>query len=64
MRFVCIAVIAADAVSHHLGAEQARRFDNRALAIDPLGLNRVQPGTLDWRQHTRMRMLCPCRLTT
>ena len=43
MRFVRTAVIAAHAVGHLLGAEQACRLDNRALALHPLGFNRVEP---------------------
>src|SRR5258708_33133101 len=39
--------VAADTVGHLVGREQPRRFDDRALAVDPLGLNGVEPGTLD-----------------
>ncbi len=37
----------AHAVGHLLGTEQAGRLDTGALAVHPLGLNRVEPGTLD-----------------
>ena len=41
------AMIGAHAVGHLLSAEQAGRLDDGALAMHPLGLNRVEPGTLD-----------------
>ena len=37
----------AHTVRHLPGAEQARGFDNGTLGMDPLGLDRVEPGTLD-----------------
>ncbi len=41
------AMIGAHALGHRLGTEQARRLGDGALARDPRGLNRVEPGTLD-----------------
>jgi hypothetical protein len=40
-------MIGAHAVGYLLSGEQARGFDNGALGMDPLGLDRVEPGTLD-----------------
>src|SRR5712691_9078024 len=40
-------MIGAHTIRHLLGAEQARGFDHGALGMHPLGLNRVEPGTLD-----------------
>src|SRR5262245_41556342 len=41
------AMIGAHPFGHLLRAEQTGRFDNCPLTVDPLGLNRVEPGTLD-----------------
>src|SRR5260370_16752707 len=40
-------MIGAHAVGYLLSAEQARGLDHGALSMHPLGLNRVEPGTLD-----------------
>ena len=42
-------VIGVHAVGHLLGAEQACRLNDGALAMDPFRLNRVEPGALDWQ---------------
>ena len=39
--------IGADAAHHLPGRQQASGFDNGSLAVDPVGLQRVQPGALD-----------------
>jgi hypothetical protein len=39
--------IVADAAHYLPGRQQASGFDNGALAVDPVGLQRVQPGALD-----------------
>src|SRR5262245_15541315 len=39
--------VSTNPVSDLLSAEQPSRLDDGALAMDPLGLNRVEPGTLD-----------------
>ena len=41
------AKVSADAVSQFLRAEQAGGFDDCPFAMDPLGLDRVEPWTLD-----------------
>ena len=46
------AKVSTDAVSDLLGAEQSSGLDNGALAMHPLGLDRVEPRTLD-RQEAR-----------
>jgi hypothetical protein len=40
------AILGTDPVSQLLGGEDPRGFHHRALAVDPFGLARVQPGTL------------------
>jgi hypothetical protein len=39
--------VSREPVGELLGAEQAGRLDDRAVAVYPLGLHRVEPGTLD-----------------
>src|SRR5262249_2922057 len=50
-----------DSISDFVGAEQASRLDNGALAMDPLGLNGIEPGTLD-RQVARQNAYAPALL--
>src|SRR5205085_7213825 len=45
--FMRAAVGVADAVSELVDGEQAVGFDDFAFAVDPGGLDRVQPGALD-----------------
>src|SRR5260370_39987378 len=47
VRFMRAAMIGAHPVGHLLSAEQAGRLDDGALGMDPLGVNRVEPRTLD-----------------
>ena len=61
------AMVGADAVRHLLSAEQARGLDDSALGMHPLGLNRIEPRTLDGQvahQDTHaLALLClTCRL--
>ena len=39
--------IGTDALSQFVGREQTCRLDDRPLAVDPLGFDRIEPGTLD-----------------
>ena len=41
------AMVGADAIRHLLSAEQARGLDDGALAVHPLGLDWIEPRTLD-----------------
>src|SRR5260370_26349826 len=47
VRFMRAAMIGAHPVGHLLSAEQAGRLGDGALGMDPLGLNRGEPRTLD-----------------
>ena len=40
-------MLGAHGVRHLLSAEQAGWLDDGALGVDPFGLHRVEPGTLD-----------------
>jgi hypothetical protein len=39
--------VGTDAVGDLVGAEQTRGLDDSALAVDPLGLDGIEPGALD-----------------
>src|SRR5690348_8451679 len=52
MSLVFTAKITTDALSHLLGGQEPRWLYDGPLAMPPLGLNRIQPGTLA-RQETR-----------
>ena len=46
MRFMFATEVAADPVGQFLSGEQTGRLDNVPFAVDPVRLNRVEPGTL------------------
>ncbi len=45
MRFIRRSIISADSLSQLFSSEQGIGLDNVTLAVDPLGLNGVEPGT-------------------
>src|SRR5262249_17919781 len=50
MRMRLRAVIGIDPVLQFGSGEQASRFDDGALTVDPFGFNRVEPGALGWQR--------------
>jgi hypothetical protein len=46
MRLMDTSKVGTDSVRHFLSREQACRFDDVALAVNPLRLNPIEPGTL------------------
>ncbi len=46
MRFMLATEVAADPVGQFLSREQAGRLDDVALAVHPVRLNPIEPGTL------------------
>lgn len=55
MRFVCALKIGTDTLRQLLGRKQRLRFHHRAFAVDPLGFNGIEPGTLVGRKQGKMR---------
>ena len=47
MRFMGTGEIGTDPIGQLVGREQARGFDNGALAVDPFRFDGIEPGTLD-----------------
>jgi hypothetical protein len=62
MRLIGSTIISADAFSQLFGSKQAIGLDDIALAVDPFGVNGVEPRTLCWQQegqdtHASARLL-------
>src|SRR5712691_7101839 len=50
MRLIGNSIVSADALSQLFGGKQSIGLDDIPLAVDPFGLNRVEPGALCWQQ--------------
>ena len=48
MRLRSTSIVSTNPLSQLVGRKQAIGLDNVALAVDPFGFNRVEPGTLSW----------------
>lgn len=58
MRFIRASKIRTDPLSQFAGRQQASWFNHSALAMDPLGLDGVQPGTLLGQQEGKNAYAC------
>ena len=48
MRFVSTAIVSADVVGYFIGRKDPCRFDNGTLAVQPIDIDRIEPGALAW----------------
>ena len=67
MRLIGSTIVSADTLSQLFGGKQAIGLDHVALAVDPFGFNRVEPGALCRQQkgqdmHACARQLDEARL--
>src|ERR1700692_167839 len=59
MRFIGTSKVSTDPLSQLFSGQQAISLNDVAFAVDPFGLNRVEPRTLRWQQERQDTHACP-----
>src|SRR5579859_1692894 len=62
MRLIGRSVVSADTLGQLFGGKQSVGFDHVALAVDPFGFNRVEPGALRRQQKGQDTHASPIQL--